>query len=412
MKSSSNTTAATSFWHPNPMAALRRLNDFAPLAGVNYAQQRNFDYGRRETNNVSLLSPWLRHRLILEQRVLHEVLLLHHMSSAEKFIHEVFWRSYFKGWLEQRPEVWQRYCAAVNDWVDHLAQDSSLAERYEEAILGKTGIACFDHWAVELVERGYLHNHARMWFASIWIFTLKLPWELGADFFYRNLLDGDPASNTCSWRWVGGLHTQGKIYLASAKNIKKFTNDRFNPQGQLAVEAESLREAELAPSVTVNFDAQPISGARLGLLLTEEDCSPPDINMPGKIQSVLGLASATPRSVLESSQIVLEFATSAVVEATQKIANQLGCSGEVSSSDSWRSAIIEWSQANQLDAIIIMKAPLGPVQTRLNLALEKLEIPCIEIVRDYDRLTWPHATAGFFKFKKQIPCVLDSLNIT
>ncbi len=66
---------------------------------------------------------------------------------------------------------------------------------------------------------GYLHNHARMWFASIWIFTLRLPWELGADFFLRHLLDGDPASNTLSWRWVGGMQTMGKTYLARADNI-------------------------------------------------------------------------------------------------------------------------------------------------------------------------------------------------
>ena len=61
----------------------------------------------------------------------------------------------------------------------------------------------------------------------IWVHTLKLPWELGADFFLTHLLDGDPASNTLSWRWVAGLHTQGKNYLASEENIIKFTNGRF-----------------------------------------------------------------------------------------------------------------------------------------------------------------------------------------
>ena len=50
-----------------------------------------------------------------------------------------------------------------------------------------------------------MHNHVRMWFASIWIFTLNLPWQLGADFFMQHLLDGDPASNTLSWRWVAGI---------------------------------------------------------------------------------------------------------------------------------------------------------------------------------------------------------------
>ena len=96
---------------------------------------------------------------------------------------------------------------------------------------GATGIDCFDAWARELVATGYLHNHARMWFASIWIFTLRLPWELGADFFLRHLIDGDPASNTLSWRWVAGLQTAGKTYLATAENIARFTGGRFAPQG-------------------------------------------------------------------------------------------------------------------------------------------------------------------------------------
>jgi deoxyribodipyrimidine photo-lyase len=73
------------------------------------------------------------------------------------------------------------------------------------ATFGRTGIACFDQWTGELLETGYLHNHARVWFSSIWIFTLRLPWKLGADFFIRFLNDGDSASNTLSWRWVAGL---------------------------------------------------------------------------------------------------------------------------------------------------------------------------------------------------------------
>jgi len=66
-----------------------------------------------------------------------------------------------------------------------------------------------------------------MWFASIWIFTLNLPWELGARFFMKHLLDGDAASNTLSWRWVAGIQTQGKNYLARESNIRKFTNQRY-----------------------------------------------------------------------------------------------------------------------------------------------------------------------------------------
>ena len=159
-------------------------------------------------------------------------------SSSRKFSGV----GYFKGWLEQHPTVWTAYRDDVANLVVHLCDHEGLAQRYEWAVSGQTGISCFDAWAAELVETGYLHNHSRMWFASIWIFTLKLPWQLGADFFYRHLIDGDPASNTLSWRWVGGLHTRGKTYLARPSNIEKYTEGRFAPYGQLAPSAAPLSE--------------------------------------------------------------------------------------------------------------------------------------------------------------------------
>jgi deoxyribodipyrimidine photo-lyase len=104
--------------------------------------------------------------------------------------------------------------------LNRLATEPGLRRQWPRPPAGRDrDRRVFDDWAQELVATGYLHNHARMWFASIWIFTLRLPWELGADFFLRHLIDGDPASNTLSWRWVGGLHTPGKTYLATADNI-------------------------------------------------------------------------------------------------------------------------------------------------------------------------------------------------
>ena len=87
----------------------------------------------------------------------------------------------------------------------------------------ETEIECFNDWVKELKNFNYLHNHTRMLFASIWIFTLKLPWQKGAEFFMKNLFDGDAASNTLSWRWVAGIQTKGKNYLAKSWNISKFT---------------------------------------------------------------------------------------------------------------------------------------------------------------------------------------------
>ena len=207
--------------------ALRRLDLFLPRAGRAYAEGRNSDGGPGAERSVSALSPYLRYRLLTEREVIAAVLDRHGPQTADKFVSEVLWRTYFKGWLELRPAAWTRFLAARDAGRDAMARSGGLARAVAAAEEGRTGIEGFDDWARELVDHGYLHNHTRMWFASIWIFTLRLPWALGADFFLRHLVDADPASNTLSWRWVAGLQTPGKTYLATADNIARYTSGRF-----------------------------------------------------------------------------------------------------------------------------------------------------------------------------------------
>ena len=229
------------------------LKTFTPQMGKHYTNGRNFDRGAGQHRDVSMLSPYVRRRLVLEEDLVNSAVIAHGFEDAEKFIQEVFWRGYFKGWLERRPVIWNLYKDGLMQDLEELNRDRSLRRRVEAAEAGQTGLDYFDSWAEELVETGYLHNHARMWFASIWIFSLKLPWRLGADFFFRHLLDGDPASNTLGWRWVAGLHTRGKPYQAQAWNISKFTNNRFNPRpADLSEVIEGLENEEPAglPDVT------------------------------------------------------------------------------------------------------------------------------------------------------------------
>ena len=183
-----------------------------------YSSKRNYDFGPKSRENISNLSKFISHRIINEYDLVREILSEYNLQKVDKFIQEVFWRVYWKGWLEHRPDVWR-------DFVD--SDPTYSEEEYKKAINGETGIECFDDWVEELKSENYLHNHTRMWFASIWIFTLNLPWELGARFFMKYLFDGDAASNTLSWRWVAGIQTQGKNYLARESNIRKFTNQRY-----------------------------------------------------------------------------------------------------------------------------------------------------------------------------------------
>jgi len=211
-------------FEPSREAALKKLNNFIESGLYNYSKLRNFDFGPNERSNISCLSPYITHGIISEKEVIKLSLKKFSFPKNEKFIQEVLWRIYWKGWLELRPNVWSDYLKDLKK----LKQEYVNNKNYFDAIEGKTKIQCFNTWVEELKNYNYLHNHTRMWFASIWIFTLGLPWQLGADFFMRYLYDGDCASNTLGWRWVAGIQTKGKNYVASEWNIKKFTNSRFN----------------------------------------------------------------------------------------------------------------------------------------------------------------------------------------
>ncbi len=397
---------------PTREAALRRLDAFASRAGARYTTSRSFDFGPGRRGNVSALSPYIGHRLVLEQELLETVLQRHPLVVASKFVEEVFWRAYFKGWLEQHPDVWVDYRTSLSQELARLDADSGLLKRYERAVAGNTGIDCFDAWVDELITTGYLHNHARMWFASIWVFTLELPWQLGADLFYRHLIDGDPAANTLSWRWVCGLHTQGKTYLARADNINKYTDGRYNPDGQLATSAPALPETRSFPLKPIPAAQALQPGERFGLLITEEDACPASLLDDAVPASILGAVATGLRSPLPVGGPAREFAQGAVVDAVDRVTRSLAVSGEVTASDDWGSLLVEWATKNRIETIATAYAPVGPVAELLALAgdlLERNGIRLVQLRRAYDNVSWPHAGRGYFKLRKKIPALLEQL---
>ncbi|WP_425099698.1 FAD-binding domain-containing protein [Tropicibacter sp. S64] len=391
---------------PTRLAGLARLADFAPRAGRAYAARRNFDPGPDGRAAVSGLSPYLRHRVVTEEECLKAILARHSPTEAQKFLQEVLWRTYWKGWLEMRPGVWPQYQAALRQRLDEVQTQSGLRDRWEAACKGETGITCFDAWARELVTRGYLHNHARMWFASIWIFTLRLPWELGADFFLRHLVDGDVASNTLSWRWVAGIQTPGKTYLATAENIAQFTEGRFSPApGELADHAEPIPAPPLperiAPPEQHRFDTT----RRTALILHTDDLSPGWLLMnsglsPVGTATLCGHPGLTP---LQVSPNVIAWKRAAIENACGR---SFGSFGEVTHGLGTAQALEDWAKDLGAEQIVTPYAPVGPVAD----VLKQINgLPVIQPLRPLDLQAWPHATAGFFKFNGQIPGLLDQL---
>jgi deoxyribodipyrimidine photo-lyase len=394
---------------PTRAAALARLEAFAPAMGRAYAATRNHDHGPGERGNVSLLSPHVRHRLVTEQELVAAALAHHAPPACEKFVQEVFWRSYWKGWLEQRPSVWTAYRALVAQGVAALATQGGLRRAYEDAVSARTGIACFDAWARELAETGYLHNHARMWFASIWIFTLRLPWALGADLTYRHFADGDPASNTLSWRWVAGLHTRGKHYLARASNIAEYTGGRFDPRGALDERAPPLEAEPPAPALPLP-PPDPAPEGDVALLVTEEDCLAETLPLGrARVIAVAGAACTGARSPLPVGAVAERFASAALDDALARAGSAFGVSPErLATFDD----VAGWVAASGARTFVTAHASVGPVAEALDRAGPALAARGIRLVRlrrAWDDAVWPHATRGFFQVKGRIPAILRAL---
>ncbi|MFM2210981.1 MAG: hypothetical protein RL639_175 [Verrucomicrobiota bacterium] len=389
---------------PTRAAALARLEEFLPDAG-RYAADRNFV--RPGHPNISRLSPWVQKRLLLEAEVVAAARERWSFEAVEKFVQEVYWRTYWKGWLEQRPEAWSRWVEAVPRLRDSLSpgQRSTL----EAALAGRTGIAGFDDWAKELVATGYLHNHARMWFASIWVFTLRLPWELGAAFFYEHLLDGDVASNTLSWRWVAGLQTPGKTYVARADNIAHYTDGRHVPQAsQLASAAFVLSEPAL-PKVAA-WTEDPLwsksAEGRVGLWLHPEDLSVERGELSA--EKFVAINAAWPGTMAAKagwSESVAAWTQAALRDGASRAAAHFGAEVSAETACDLATALVDWARSHQLKRVVAYRPFVGPWLAEAQAVESALAQAGIAITwrrRAWDTRLFPHAIRGYFPFWERI----------
>ena len=372
--------------------ALQRLKDFSENFLSNYARDRNFDFGPDKRTNTSCLSKYITHRIIDEEEVIKSANSKYPYIKIEKFIQEVFWRTYWKGWLELKPTVFQSY---KSDLVKLNEQKQSKS--YQEAIAGKTDIECFNDWVNELKDKGYLHNHARMWFASIWIFTLKLPWQLGADFFLKHLLDGDVASNTLSWRWVAGLHTKGKHYVAASWNINKFSAKKYNDL-KLNENATALFESENFTSAPIHFDKLNNENS---LFLAHNLDSNFLLKTKDKFNQY---ALFDFNSVLEKenySKKVLNFKADINAELIDHIKSNFNSTAIVRNKED----LVKIVNEKNIKNIVMPYLTCGYENDFISEI--KNEIKILYLARDYDQYCFQFSNKGFFGFKEQIPKILS-----
>ncbi|MFM5914795.1 MAG: FAD-binding domain-containing protein [Chakrabartia godavariana] len=380
--------------------ALKRLDDFVAGAAESYGARRNHVDAAGVHAGVSRLSAALRRRLISEEEVVRAVLAVHPYATVETYIAEVFWRTYWKGWLERHRELWPQVQDEILTARTRLETDAPTAARYRAAIGGATGIHAFDHWADELSRTGYLHNWARMQVASIWIFTLGLPWQLGADWMFAHLVDADPASNTLSWRWVAGLHTAGKAYLADAARIANMTDGALTAN-RLATRAV-IPSAGTPPDLSELRDPlHPDGKAPSLILLTCEDLS---LETQLDLEDVRGIVTVRDLALSDADHTALADAARRAAQRWPGVPCKEAGRGELA-------AIARDLGCAQ---IVTGFAPAGPVADGLRDIRKPLAdqgIAFAEHLRRWDRLAWPFCAKGFFQLKSRIPALLQEQGI-
>ena len=367
--------------------AIENLDRFVERNLSDYSKLRNFDFGPDKRSNVSCLSPYITHGVLNEVEIIKKSLAKYSFNKNEKFIQEVLWRTYWKGWLELRPSVWSDYIISLN----------SIREKYKEninylkAIEGKTNIECFDEWVKELKTHNYLHNHTRMWFASIWIFTLDLPWQLGAEFFLKHLYDGDAASNTLGWRWVAGIQTQGKHYLASEWNIKKFTNNRF--QNIKLNENAPPKMADKTYSIIKNDFINPTINEDKTLIIFENSLSFEISNLKEfKFNKIILVVNSNEFRQVKLSDNVIKFNSELINDQLERI-ESLSINCEIVSVD----------KLKEIKSDFYILYPC--VGENLDFVMSNLSNYKF-IYRELDQFSWQFCNKGFFNFKTYIPKII------
>ena len=370
--------------------ALDKLNYFVENNLSDYSKLRNFDFGPEKRSNISCLSPYITHGIISEIEVIKKSLGKFSFSKNEKFIQEVLWRTYWKGWLELRPNVWSDYLIELNK----IRNDYKNNQNYINAVEGKTNIECFNTWVNELKKNNYLHNHTRMWFASIWIFTLELPWQLGAEFFMQHLYDGDAASNTLGWRWVSGVQTQGKHYLASEWNIKKFTNNRFN--NIKLNENAPPKVSEKTYSIIKQDFNNPQNIEDKNLLIFENNLSFEISDFQNnKFKKIYLISNKNENRSIKLAEKVVKFKSLLIEDQKQRLKTKsIDCE------------VIDVSEIKKIVNCYSLYPTVGENLDYLNSNNIKIDF----LYRKLDQYSWQYCNKGFFNFKNYIPKIISTFN--
>jgi deoxyribodipyrimidine photo-lyase len=202
-------------------AALARWDEFSGRALDRYYDIRN----NPDVDGTSMLSPYLRFGLVHPRTLLAD---LNDTKSQSHYRSELCWREFYADVLFHQPRTtWENLQPKMK--AMKLDTGAKAKQRFDAWCKGETGYPIVDAGMKQLLATGWMHNRVRMIVASFLVKDLHLPWQWGAKFFMRHLVDGDIASNNHGWQWTAGTGTDAAPYFRIFNPVSQ--GEKFDPQG-------------------------------------------------------------------------------------------------------------------------------------------------------------------------------------
>ncbi|MEI7971289.1 MAG: deoxyribodipyrimidine photo-lyase [Actinomycetota bacterium] len=186
-----------------------------------YSETRN----NPDIAGTSMLSPYLRFGVLHSRSLLAE---LNETKAHAVFRSELGWREFYADVLFHQPRTVRENLQRKMDSIV-VDTDERAHQRFAMWCEGKTGYPIVDAGMKQLLATGWMHNRVRMIVASFLVKDLHLPWQWGAKFFMKHLVDGDIASNQHGWQWTAGTGTDASPYFRIFNPISQ--GEKFDPNG-------------------------------------------------------------------------------------------------------------------------------------------------------------------------------------
>lgn len=201
-------------WTPGEAGGVKRLKHFAARAMEDYAEARNLP----DRDGTSLLSPWLHFGEVTPRQVWAAVKARSKESGvfppsngARVFLAEIGWREFAYHLMFHFPQTAERPLREEFEKFPWAVDKGGVKLRAWQR--GLTGYPIVDAGMRQLWHTGWMHNRVRMVVASFLVKHLRLPWQVGAAWFWDTLVDADLANNTLGWQWSAGCGADAAPYF-------------------------------------------------------------------------------------------------------------------------------------------------------------------------------------------------------